>query len=319
MSEKKTVKRSLKDYLRIYLIGGVMGGADIVPGVSGGTMAFILGIYEELIESIKSFTSAEAIGMALTFQIRKALKTLPWPFLLSLGLGILTAVLVISSPIHWMLENQPVLIWAFFFGLVAASVFTVFNRVRKWTPVRMGALIVGAIAGWVVVGLPLLQNPPDSNIYLVFCGAAAICAMILPGISGSFILLLLGKYTFILNALDELKSGVNVVDNLIVFALFVAGLILGISSFVRLLSWQLRKFHDFTVAVLIGFMIGSLRKVWPWKAGTGGDAGNVLPSSFGTEFWSAIGLALAGFLLVLMLENIAGQLEKKSAEKKKVA
>ncbi len=316
MSEKKKASRSFKDYVRIYLTGAVMGGADIVPGVSGGTMAFILGIYEELIESIKSFTSTEAIAMGFTFQIKKAFQTLPWPFLFTLGLGIVTAFAVLSSPIHWLLENQPVLIWAFFFGLVAASVFTVFNRVRKWTPVRMGAMLAGAIAGWVVVGLPLLQNPPDSYIYLVFCGAAAICAMILPGISGSFILLLLGKYEFILNAVNELKAGVNLGQNLLILAVFVAGLVIGISSFVRLLSWQLRKFHDFTIAILIGFMIGSLRKVWPWKAASGD---NMLPTSFGTEFWSAIGLALAGFLLVILLEAIARQLEKKPAERKKEA
>lgn len=318
MSEKKKASRSFKEYVRIYLTGAVMGGADIVPGVSGGTMAFILGVYEELIESIKSFTSTEAIAMGFTFQIKKAFQTLPWPFLFTLGLGILTAFAVLSSPIHWLLENQPVLIWAFFFGLVAASVFTVFNRVRKWTPVRMGAMLAGAIAGWVVVGLPLLQNPPDSYIYLVFCGAAAICAMILPGISGSFILLLLGKYEFILNAVNELKAGVNLVQNLLTLAVFIAGLVIGISSFVRLLSWQLRKFHDFTIAILIGFMIGSLRKVWPWKDG-GINGDNVLPSSFGTEFWSAIGLALAGFMLVVLLEAIARQLEKKPAERKKEA
>jgi len=318
MSVKKKSSRSFREYVRIYFTGAVMGAADIVPGVSGGTMAFILGIYEELIESIKSFTSTEAIAMGFTFQVKKAFQTLPWPFLLTLGLGILTAFAILASPIHWLLENEPVLIWAFFFGLVAASVFTVFGRVRKWTPVRMGALLAGAVAGWVVVGLPLLQNPPDSYIYLVFCGAAAICAMILPGISGSFILLLLGKYDYVLNAFNELKSGVNVGPNLLVLGLFIVGIVLGISSFVRLLSWQLRKFHDFTVAVLIGFMIGSLRKVWPWKGGSSGED-NILPTSFDTEFWSAIGLALAGFLLVVLLEAIARQLEKKPAEKQKEA
>ena len=148
MSEKKTAKRSIREHLRIYITGLIMGGADIVPGVSGGTMAFILGIYEELIESIKRFTSAEAIGMAATFQIRKMFKTLPWPFLLVLGLGILTAIAVLSTPIHWMLKNQPVLIWAFFFGLVVASIFAVFNRVRKWTPFCVAALIAGGAAGY---------------------------------------------------------------------------------------------------------------------------------------------------------------------------
>ena len=163
MSGENRKKRSFKEYLRIYVTGLIMGGADVVPGVSGGTMAFILGIYEELIESIKRFTSAEAIAMGLKFQVKKAFQTLPWPFLLALGLGIVTAIVLLSSPIHWMLANRPVLIWAFFFGLVVASIFTVFGRVRKWNPAVVVALIAGTVAGWVVVGLPLLNNPPDAG------------------------------------------------------------------------------------------------------------------------------------------------------------
>ncbi|MBS1369719.1 MAG: DUF368 domain-containing protein [Lentisphaeria bacterium] len=291
-----------------------MGGADVVPGVSGGTMAFILGIYEELIESIKKFTSADAIAMALKFQIKKAYQTLPWPFLLALGLGILTAIVVLASPIHWMLENRPVLIWAFFFGLVVASIFTVFSRIRKWSPFTVVSLLAGTAAGWIVVGLPLLNNPPDSCLYLAFCGAIAICAMILPGISGSFILLLMGKYALVLNAVNELKSMTNIGQNLLILGTFVVGIIIGISSFVRLLSCLFRKFHDLTVAVLIGFMAGSLRKVWPWKSGLSDDAANVLPAQFNAEFWSAVGLAVAGFLLVMVLETVAKRLEKRAAE-----
>ena len=316
MSGEIRKKRSIKEYLRIYITGLIMGGADVVPGVSGGTMAFILGIYEELIESIKKFTSAEAIAMGLKFQVKKAFQTLPWPFLLALGLGIVTAIVLLSSPIHWMLANRPVLIWAFFFGLVVASIFTVFGRVRKWNPPAVIALIAGTVAGWVVVGLPLLNNPPDSLLYLVLCGAIAICAMILPGISGSFILLLMGKYHLVLNAVHELKSMTNVGQNLLILGTFIVGIVIGISSFVRLLSWLFRKFHDLTVAVLIGFMAGSLRKVWPWKASGADDAPNVLPQEFNTEFWSAIGLAVAGFALVLVLETIAKQLEKRSAKAK---
>lgn len=318
MGEKKKNSRSFTGYLRVYFTGAIMGAADIVPGVSGGTMAFILGIYEELLDSIKSFTSAEAVALGITFQIKKAFQTLPWAFLLVLGLGILTSFLLLSSPIHWMLQNQPVLLWAFFFGLVAASIFCVFHRIRKWNPFTVIALFGGIAAGWIVVGLPLLQDPPDSNIYLVFCGAAAVCAMILPGVSGSFILLLLGKYDYMLNVFNELKAGVNLWQNLLTFALFALGLVVGISSFVRVLGWLLKKVHDFTVALLIGFMIGSLRKVWPWKGGeSGGD--NILPTSFGSEFWTAIGLAVGGALLVLMLEAVAAQLETKTAEKKKEA
>ena len=318
MGEKKKTSRSFTGYLRVYFTGAIMGAADIVPGVSGGTMAFILGIYEELLDSIKSFTSAEAVALGITFQIKKAFQTLPWAFLFVLGLGILTSFLLLSSPIHWMIRNQPVLLRAFFFGLVAASIFCVFHRIRKWNPFTVVALLGGIAAGWIVVGLPLLQDPPDSNIYLVFCGAAAVCAMILPGVSGSFILLLLGKYDYMLNAIHELKAGVNLWQNLLTLGLFALGLVVGVTSFVRVLGWLLKKVHDFTVALLIGFVIGSLRKVWPWKAGeSGGD--NILPASFGSEFWTAIGLAVGGVLLVLMLEAIAAQLEAKTAEKKKEA
>ena len=143
--------------------------------------------------------------------------------------------------------------------------------------------------------------------------------MILPGISGSFILLLMGKYDYVLNAVNELKTGTNFGQNLLILALFVVGIVLGISSFVRLLSWLFRKFHDLTVAVLIGFMAGSLRKVWPWKAGGSDDAANVLPTSFGSEFWSAVGLAAAGFIIVFALETVARQMEKKSAAKNREA
>ncbi len=312
MSENTVKKRSVKDYLRIYIVGLIMGGADVVPGVSGGTMAFILGIYEELIESIRKFTSTEAIGMAVKFQIKKAFQTLPWPFLLALGLGILSAIAVLSTPIHWMLEHQPVLIWAFFFGLVVASIFAVFGRVRRWNASTMIAALIGGVAGWVVVGLPLLQNPPDNPIYLILCGAVAICAMILPGISGSFILLLMGKYDYVLSAVNGLKAGAEVGRNFLTLALFVIGIVIGISSFVRLLGWLFRKYHDWTVAVLIGFMAGSLRKVWPWKSSAANDAVNVMPEKFDGEFWSAIALAALGFILVIALEAVAKRLEKRA-------
>ncbi len=313
MSENNVKKRSVKDYLRIYSIGLIMGGADVVPGVSGGTMAFILGIYEELIESIKKFTSGEAIAMAVKFQVKKAFRTLPWPFLLVLGFGILSAIAALSSPIHWMLIHQPVLIWAFFFGLVTASIFAVFGRVRKWSVPVVFAAVAGSAAGWVVVGLPLLRNPPDSPVYLAFCGAIAVCAMILPGISGSFILLLMGKYDYVLGTFNSLKAGVEPVRNLVTLGIFLVGVVIGISTFVRLLSWLFRKYHDLTVAVLIGFMAGSLRKVWPWKSGVESDAGNVMPAEFNMEFWSAVGLAAAGFVLVIVLETIAKKLEKRAA------
>ena len=191
-----------------------------------------------------------------------------------------------------------------------ASAVAVLPRVKRWSAGRFVALIAGTAAGWLIVGLPLLQNPPDSPFYLILCGAVAICAMILPGISGSFILLLMGKYHEVLNAVHELKSGVNFGENLLTLALFVLGIVLGISWFIRLLGYLLRRFHDLTIAVLIGFMLGSLRKVWPWKLGDSIENENILPSAFDNTFFLALLLGAAGFALVLLIERFAGRKEE---------
>lgn len=302
-------KRSSKDYLRIFSCGFIMGAADVVPGVSGGTMAFILGIYDELVESIRRFTGKECFTTVFRFQFKKAWQTLPWPFLVSLGLGILLAIALFSTPIKWMLANRLTLILAFFFGLVLASVATVLPRVRQWNAGRIAALTGGTAAGWLIVGLPLLRNPPDSPFYLILCGAVAICAMILPGISGSFILLLMGKYDFVLNAVHELKSGMNIGSNFCTLLLFMFGIFIGIAGFIRLLSYLLQKFHDITIAVLIGFMLGSLRKVWPWKFGDNIENHNILPGAIDGNFWFAILLGAVGFLLVLVIEYVARKRE----------
>ncbi len=307
---KPAPKRSLRDYLRIFSCGFIMGAADVVPGVSGGTMAFILGIYDELIESIRRFTGKECFSTLFRFRFREAAKTLPWPFMVSLGLGILIAIAIFSTPIQWMLANKLALILAFFFGLVLASAAAVLPRVGSWGWGRVVALLCGTAAGWMVVGLPLLNNPPDSPFYLILCGAVAICAMILPGISGSFILLLMGKYHFVLNAVHELKSGVNFWNNFCTLALFIFGIVIGISGFIRLLGYLLRRFHDLTIAVLIGFMLGSLRKVWPWKFEDRIENHNILPADIDAQFWYAIGLGIVGFALVMLIEYAARKREK---------
>ena len=308
-------KRSFKSYLRIFSCGFIMGGADVVPGVSGGTMAFILGIYDELIESIRRFTGRECFATLLRLQWRRAVNTLPWPFVLSLGLGILTAIALFATPLQWMLANRLSLILAFFFGLVLASAAAVLPRVRRWSAGRVTALLAGTAAGWLIVGLPLLRNPPESPLYLSLCGAVAICAMILPGISGSFILLLMGKYDCVLNAVHELKSGVNFGSNLATLALFCFGIFIGIAGFIRLLSYLLKRFHDLTIAVLIGFMLGSLRKVWPWKFDRQIENHNIMPPDWGPEFWGALTLGVFGFALVMLIEHFAGRREKKPAAK----
>ena len=223
-------RRPLREYVKLFFCGAVMGAADVVPGVSGGTMAFILGIYNELLDSIKEFLSPRTAKMALKFRIGEMYRTLPWPFLLALALGILSAIVLFATPIKLMLEHHLVLILSFFFGLVLGSAATVLRQVEKWGADRIAALILGAAAGFLIVGLPVLANPPEGKWYLVLCGAVAICAMILPGISGSFILLLMGRYDYVLNAVHELKSRTNVSANLVTLALFCCGIVAGIGD-----------------------------------------------------------------------------------------
>ena len=304
--------RGFRRHLRLFLDGFIMGAADIVPGVSGGTMAFILGIYDNLIDAIRRCTSPEAVRMVFTLRWREAFRTLPWAFLLAVGLGILTAIAALSTPLKWMLEHRLSWILAFFFGLVAASIVCVFRRVGSWGPSRIVALLAGGAAGWIVVGLSQMQSPPEGLWYLAVCGAVAISAMILPGISGSFILLLMGRYDYVLDAVHQLRSGTNVPHQLAVLGVFALGVVIGIAGFIRLLAWLLRRFHDVTIALLIGFMVGSLRKVWPWKVGGRIENANLMPGIDG-DFWIALALALAGLLLVLAIEYAARRLERASA------
>ena len=312
-NEVSRPKRSFREYLKIFFCGSIMGAADVVPGVSGGTMAFILGIYSELLDSIKNILSPRTVGLALKFKVGTMFKTLPWPFLLVLGLGILTSIAIFSTHIQWMLENRLTLILAFFFGLILGSVVTVIHLVSKWSIKCYIALVAGAAAGFFLVGLPALASPPDGKWYLVLCGAIAICAMILPGISGSFMLLLMGKYKFILGVVNELKARINLWENLLNLALFCAGLVFGIAFFCRFLSWLLKKYNDVTVALLIGFMLGSLRKVWPWKVADNISNANIMPE-FSTALIFPLLLAIAGFILVLVIEYAARLMEKKKGE-----
>ncbi len=306
-------KRSLKECLKIFFCGTIMGAADVVPGVSGGTMAFILGIYGELLDSIKQILDLDTVKMCCSFQLKKLYKQLPWPFLLSLGLGIAAAILLFSTPISWMLQHRLALILAFFFGLVLGSVVTVWHKVEHWSFDRYAVLILGAVCGFLIVGLPALSSPPEGKWYLVLCGAVAICAMILPGISGSFILLLMGKYQYVLDAVNQLKKFSNMAENLCTLLLFFLGLVFGISVFVRFLSWLLKKYNDLTVAVLIGFMLGSLRKVWPWKIAEKIENANIMPE-INSSFFTALILAFAGFILVLAIEYTAKNLAKQKKE-----
>lgn len=302
METNLNTKRTLLDYFWISARGFAMGAADVVPGVSGGTMAFILGIYDELINAIHA-VDMTFLRRILTFKWREAFAEFPWKFLLALALGIGTAILTLANALHWALENIPVFIWAFFFGLIIASIVAVRKRVGAWTIVNILAALAAAVGAYILVGLTPSETP-HTPILLFLSGAVAICAMILPGISGAFILVLLGKYRFVLEAVKTL--------DILTIALVGLGAVVGLLVFVRLLRWLLNKNHDLVVSILMGFMLGSLRKVWPWKelepiSSTFIKETNFIPTAFNGEVITAILLMAAGIALVLIIEYFANR------------
>lgn len=283
-----------------------MGAADVVPGVSGGTIAFITGIYEELIKSIKSISS-EALPTLFKEGIKPAWKAANGNFLAVLLLGIAVSILSLAKGITHLLETQPILLWAFFFGLIIASAWIIGRSVDKWNVASVLAGLAGvAIAYYITVATPAQTS--EANWFIFLSGALAICAMILPGISGSFILLLLGKYKYILESLSSFKIDVILI--------FMAGCLVGLLSFARLLSWMFDKYKNLTIAVLTGFMVGSLNKVWPWKETTSTATDrhgeiipltqeSILPSAFEGEpqvMWAILS-AIAGFVIIWVLER----------------
>jgi putative membrane protein len=309
-------ERSPREYVGLLLRGYAMGAADVVPGVSGGTMAFILGIYEELIHSIKSVASRDFVKAVVSLRWREALGILNWPFLLAVAGGILLAILTLAQGLEWLLEAQPALLWSFFFGLVLASVLTVSRRILHWTPVLVLALIVGAVGAYLLVGLVPVQTP-NTWWFLFLSGALAICAMILPGISGAFILLLLGKYQYVLSAVNQ--------RDIVTLGLVVAGAAMGIVTFAQVLDWLFKRYHDLTVALLTGLMLGSLRKVWPWKETVewivdrhGNQLPvvehNILPGALTADVVLAVLLALVGFGAVLLMDRWANKQGKPASK-----
>lgn len=291
------MSRTIKDYVTLALKGMAMGAADVVPGVSGGTIAFIVGIYDELINSIKSI-NAHSLKLLFTGKIVSFWKAINGSFLFSILLGIGISVFSLAKLITWLLEAHPIMVWAFFFGLVLASTWFVSKDIKEWNVKTIASFIVGAaVAYYITVATP--AETPTNLLFIFLCGAIAICAMILPGISGSFILVLLGKYFYIMDAVKELKIG-----TLLVFAV---GALIGITSFSRVLSFALARFRNSTLALLTGFMLGSLNKVWPWKEKIMMDGGfelekNIMPNAFLAE---AIVLAIIGFFLVYFLEKLS--------------
>ncbi len=299
----KPLSRTWVDYLWIAARGFAMGTADIIPGVSGGTMAFILGIYEELLDAIHA-VNLTFVRRLLSGQWRAAFADFPWKFLLALLSGIGAAILSLSQVLHWALENEPQFVWAFFFGLVGASILVVRRRVRVWNMLNLTAAVLSAVGAYILVGLTPAETP-HTSLLLFLSGALAICAMILPGISGAFILVLLGKYRYILGAVKSF--------DLLPLILVAAGAVVGLLVFVRVLRWMLNKNHDLMVAILTGFMLGSLRKVWPWKiiepTGAMVREINILPAAWNGGVILAVLLMIVGVIVVLIIEHLANRRE----------
>ena len=295
-----------------------MGMADVVPGVSGGTIAFISGIYEELIDSIRS-VDATALRLLARLRLGELWRHVNGRFLLPVLTGIAIAVFSLARLMTYLLEHHPIEIWSFFFGLIVASALLVSKQIGRWDWRTAAALAVGAAAAWwITVATP--TETPNDWWFVMLSGAVAICAMILPGISGAFILLLLGKYQYIMQAVGDL--------NIPVIAIFAVGAAAGIISFSHLLSWLLKRWHDVTVADLMCSMDGSSNKVWPWKetAETYLDSHgvaqplvqhNVAPGTFEqltgqpSQLVQAVLLCVVGFLAIYGIELLARIIVKK--------
>lgn len=305
------MSRKTKSYLLLTLKGMGMGAADVVPGVSGGTIAFIAGIYEELVNSIKSI-NLNALKLFFSGKFAAFWKAINGNFLLAVVLGIGISIFSLAKGLEYLLHHYPILVWSFFFGLILASAIYVGGSIKRW---KAGTIIAG-IAGVVVAYFITAISPAEANItwfFIFISGSIAICAMILPGISGSFILVLLGMYEFILGAVSDL--------NIPVLLVFIAGALIGIIAFSNLLSWLIKNYHNLTIATLTGFMIGSLNKVWPWKEVTETfidrhnvvrplTERNILPATYenltGNQAWlaGALLLAIVGFGLIFAIESL---------------
>ncbi|OIQ39974.1 MAG: DUF368 domain-containing protein [Bacteroidetes bacterium MedPE-SWsnd-G1] len=300
--------RSFKQYLVISLKGIAMGAADVVPGVSGGTIAFISGIYEELLSSISSIKFS-LIGKLKTEGIKSVWNHVNGNFLLALLVGIGISVVSLAKVLSWLLDNEPVLLWSFFFGLVLASVLFIGKSISKWNIRTIVVFLLGTILAYYISTLQPLISDSSSLLYLFIAGSLAICAMILPGISGAFILVLLGAYKTVLEAVHNRDFKIIITVGL--------GAVVGLLTFSKILKWMFNNYKDLTLAVLTGFVLGSLNKIWPWKKVIKSKMiedkliilkeQSISPFNFEGEnqFVLALILAISGFISIIIMEKIA--------------
>ena len=321
------MRKIFPDYFLITLKGLAMGGADVVPGVSGGTVAFIAGIYEELINTInnvdlKFFKNWKEQGLLMAWNKMNG------NFLVALLLGIAISILSFAKLITYLLKTHPIVIWSFFFGLIIASVVYMFKEITQWKWNSILALMIGTAFAYFITILKPVESP-DGYLYLFISGFIAIIAMILPGISGSFILLLMGSYEAVMETINNARDGLFTGNfdmfkeaflKIVVFAL---GALLGIKLFSKVLKWLFEHYKNLTLALLIGFMIGALNKIWPWKKvletriNSKGDEvpfleQSVWPTAFDGEpkIFLAILFSIIGFMLIFILEFVANKFKK---------
>lgn len=283
-----------KRSIRLFFTGLSMGLADLIPGVSGGTLAFLFGIYDELLYTIKLITG-QVPKLILKGKFKQAIRLIPFSFLVPLGLGLAGAILGLVQIVSFLLETYPTLVWALFFGLVLGSAYIISRRVTTWTKSRWLLLLLGFILTFILMGLPAAGGS-STPIAMFGTGAIAITAMILPGISGSLIMVLLGQYETVISAVASRE--------VITLTFFALGAICGIALFVRILTWLMKRYHLAVIAFLIGVMLGSLRRIWPWQTtDTNGEATNILPSMDLTLLWATL-LIIVGITIVFILERI---------------
>jgi len=304
---------TLRESVIVALKGFGMGAANVVPGVSGGTIALLTNIYNEIVDALAAFTDVSTWKSLFKGNFKEFWEAINGNFLVALAVGVIVSIFSLAKVMTWALSHYPILTWAFFFGLILASLYYMLRDVHDWRLQDYIVLVVGIVLGLVVCTLSPTQTP-DDMWFIFICAAIAICTMILPGISGSFILVILGKYDYIMQAVSDLNWPV-----LIVFAL---GCVIGLLAFAKLLHWLLARWERETMLVLIGFVIGSLIRVWPWsdKAAIAEaqalregaidiaeSTSEVVLPSINLQIPGAIICCIAGIALVVLLESLGSK------------
>jgi len=296
----------MKEFISLFFKGMAMGAANVIPGVSGGTIALITGIFERLINAIKSF-NGQAIKLLFSGKIKELVAHTDLVFLIAVFGGVAASIISVARLFDYLFEHYPVYIWSFFFGLILASVYFVGKTVEKWNFSVIAAFIIGTVAAVSITLLtPASEN--DSFLYLMICGVVAVCSMILPGLSGSFVLILMGNYQLVMiDAINQMR--------LDILLPVVIGSAVGLLGFSYILSWVFKKYRNQTISILTGFILGSLGVIWPWKEAiiqSFGDKEKVIGYAYqwpvmNLEFAIALAFILIGFVSIWLMEVQAGK------------